>query len=500
MTIADKLLAVNTAKQSIKTALEGKGVDTSALPFTNYGAAVASLPAGGGGGPTVTATRSVVLGATLAAGDTVIELPDVIATASNLQGVSGGWLTTGLDTSYEASGGDTRDAFAVIQPRNAIGEDFILLHEADNSFQGWRRYRYNPGSGLYEFEGATPGLVARETLRFAGAVSDDGIHLVIPGSSAEFNLRTFTWTGSAYVEDPSPLNPYGSGTYEISMSSDGSRFIVATGATPYVTWFFWNGTRYERGSALSTTPATDAHLRDGLVQMSADGLKIIAPALGEKTPSPWIWDGNNYVKVGTTPVIDPDTYPITAGRVRACAMSPDGMKLIISYESGMIAPYTRFYNWSEGDQAFVRGNDLQIDGGSGLDFSTITIQGLKISGDGLKAVIFLGTAPYIYPLKWNASLARFEDAAPASPALPSLLTSPIPLGSRVGYNGITLVAHTNAAQDYFRLFREDTSYSPGVVKHTAPTEIPSNITAFGWLDAGGVADDVVNMTAIWWAD
>jgi hypothetical protein len=46
MTIATKLTALNDVKLSLKTALEGKGVDTSSSDFAGLAAAVESLPSG----------------------------------------------------------------------------------------------------------------------------------------------------------------------------------------------------------------------------------------------------------------------------------------------------------------------------------------------------------------------------------------------------------------------------------------------------------------------
>ena len=43
MTIADKLLELNDVKQDIKTAIEGKGVDMTGVPFTGYPAKIDSI-------------------------------------------------------------------------------------------------------------------------------------------------------------------------------------------------------------------------------------------------------------------------------------------------------------------------------------------------------------------------------------------------------------------------------------------------------------------------
>ena len=43
MTLSDKLTALNTAKQNIKTALTSKGQDMSTVPFTSYGDTISNL-------------------------------------------------------------------------------------------------------------------------------------------------------------------------------------------------------------------------------------------------------------------------------------------------------------------------------------------------------------------------------------------------------------------------------------------------------------------------
>ena len=48
MTIADKLLQVNQVKQDIKTAIEGKGVSMTGVPFTGYPAKINSITTGTG--------------------------------------------------------------------------------------------------------------------------------------------------------------------------------------------------------------------------------------------------------------------------------------------------------------------------------------------------------------------------------------------------------------------------------------------------------------------
>lgn len=48
MAIADKLLQVNQVKQDIKTAIEGKGVDMSGVPFTGYPTKIDSITTGAG--------------------------------------------------------------------------------------------------------------------------------------------------------------------------------------------------------------------------------------------------------------------------------------------------------------------------------------------------------------------------------------------------------------------------------------------------------------------
>jgi len=46
MTIADQLLALNTVKQNIKTAIEAKGVTVGAAPFTDYPTKISEIPVG----------------------------------------------------------------------------------------------------------------------------------------------------------------------------------------------------------------------------------------------------------------------------------------------------------------------------------------------------------------------------------------------------------------------------------------------------------------------
>ena len=48
MTIAQQLTDVNTAKQNIKTAIEGKGVSTTGVPFTDYHTKIGEISGGGG--------------------------------------------------------------------------------------------------------------------------------------------------------------------------------------------------------------------------------------------------------------------------------------------------------------------------------------------------------------------------------------------------------------------------------------------------------------------
>lgn len=477
MTIADKLLAANAAKQSIKTALEGKGVDTSTLPFTDYGAAVANLSVGGGGGPTVTATRNVKLAGAAAAGDTVVET-EVVEYSGGLELLTTGWQNVGLDQTYSQIFDDTlRTGFiAALTPDASI----LVIMCVQSSPATIHRYQWNASTGVYEHIGSGTSAINNHSAACSLCVSNDGSKVVLGiEDNASKTLLSFTWNGSAYVEDPDVTNGNVGRIYKVAMMGNGDRLLVVGQSSPYLHWFYWDTDRYVRGTQIAGVTRAGAKHAD----LSEDGLRGRA-VVDYYTPSTLEWTGTTYAKVGTFPVIDPDGYPTSSGGVAFSAMSRDGLRLFLGINNEM-----RYYNWSEGDLAFVRGNDVDM-----VPAESDVVH-VRFAADGLSAVAVIDTTPNAVPLVWSEVNERFEEDISITPAVPSYNN-----GRDTAYVGAALVFQTSP-YDALRIYRRsDTQVTRYASPLTSPTSLPAGPKSIGWLDAGGAADEAVTMTAIWWAD
>ena len=198
--------------------------------------------------------------------------------------------------------------------------------------------------------------------------------------------------------------------------------------------------------------------------------------------------------MGALPVIDATDFPTSESATVGQSMSKDGTRLLLLFDAGFTpSPLFRFYVWSDVDQAFVRGNNP-------LMTSTISQTQrpmVRMSPDGSRVWIKNHTEPYLIGLRWSDRTQRYEEYTEVTALFPQEDNT----GIGIKFGNMAGVYANDTPGNYMAIYRrtEFIAERRGILL-PALSGIPTNPKSVGWLDVGGVADDEVNMTAIWWAD
>lgn len=464
-TIAEQLLAVNQAKQDIKTAAEAKGVTIGSVPLADYSAIIGAIPYASG--------ASILSTGYLATDTAKGELVTVsLANAYRL----------GLDTAIPNSAGlgvhgiaMSSDGTRLVYKGRGVGIPLVS-------------YNYNSATGSYEQTAAVSGGSPPGT--YFITMSRDGSTVIVPAASA---ISVYKWSsGNNRYEKQTNPNVYPATGYGAAITDDLTRLVFTDANTGVATWVYTltyseaNG-RYEATTPVDTQPTGRAY---GCA-VSANGDYLAVAHAGTGRVATYKWNSGN------------GRYELTADHTAtlgttaiSVAMAADGSVVAVGHNS---SPFIVTMAWNEGNNRYEPQSAISF---GSFGNPTSSCYALSMADD---ASIIVGSfatstsSPVFMVFKWSSDNNRYEAIAAYSHGKYNSAT----MGAAISGNGLFAAStHTiiDGATAYYA-YKIATEGAYLINKYTNPvTDFAASVLFFGFTNTAGLLGQNIPITAAWWRE